>query len=107
MKKGIKIIEENIGSGPIVHKGATLKIRYDLYLNKGEIIQKGFETDLVLGDRNVIAGLNYGIEGMQEGGKRKFQASPHLCYRDKGVHEKIPPSAILIFDLVLLKIIKT
>lgn len=107
MKKRIKIIEEKKGCGPIVQKGDKIQIRYNLSLNKGNVIQKELKINMILGDRDVIAGLNYGIEGMQEGGKRKFRASSHLCYKDVGIEGKVPPNAVLIFDLELVKIINT
>lgn len=105
MNKGIKIINEEVGCGSTVHKGNKLKIQYNLYLNKGEMVQENLVTELLLGDRNIIAGLNYGIEGMREGGRRKFKASPYLCYGQQGVEGVIPANSVLIFDLKLVEIL--
>ena len=57
-----------------------------------------------LGKREVIAALEYGVEGMRVGGQRRFRAGPHLAYRDKGVEGIVPPNAVLIFDLKLLAV---
>ncbi len=103
MKPGIKIIEDTIGDGAPEKSGDSIKIEYDLFLNKGEKI-KSDVCNMVLGDRNMIAGFNYGIEGMKVGGIRKFKASPHLCYGDEGVIDKIPPIAVLIFVVHLLEV---
>ena len=102
-KPGIKIIEDIIGEGQSVKLGDTIQIEYDLSLNRGEKI-KSDTFCMVLGDRNIIAGLNYGIEGMKAGGIRTFKASPHLCYGDKCVTGKIPQNAVLIFKVHLLEI---
>jgi FKBP-type peptidyl-prolyl cis-trans isomerase len=104
MKSGIRIIEDQPGTGPSVVKGDRIRIVYDLFLNRGDPVQSNFETEMVLGDRSVIAGLNYGIEGMRQGGRRRFRASPHLCYREEGVPGTIPADAVLVFDVRLLEI---
>ncbi len=76
MKPGIRILEDIVGSGDEVKTGDRIEIQYDLYLNHGDLIQSGVQYQAVLGDRNTIAGLNYGIEGMRFGGRRKFKAGP-------------------------------
>lgn len=97
-KKGIKIIDECIGLGPKIKKGDKLIINYDLFLNKGDFIRENQILQYTVGDRNIIAGLRYGIDGMKIGGTRKFKASPHLCYGEKGVKD-IPTNALLLFDI--------
>jgi FKBP-type peptidyl-prolyl cis-trans isomerase len=104
MRPGIKVLEETTGTGDVVQRGDISEIEYDLYLNRGDLIQSKFRCQMMLGDRNTIAGLNYGIEGLRVGGRRKFKASPPLCYRDVGVPPAhIPANAVLVFDVQLLK----
>ena len=100
-KPGIRIIEDRPGTGQPVEKGDRVEINYDLTLHRGDLIQSCQCFDMVLGDRNMIAGLNYGITGMRQGGRRRFKASPHLCYGVSGVPEKIPANAVLVFDVTL------
>jgi FKBP-type peptidyl-prolyl cis-trans isomerase len=52
----------------------------------------------------VIAGLEYGVEGMRVGGRRRFRAAPHLCYRDDGVASVIPSNALLVFAVELMEV---
>ncbi|MCH8978367.1 MAG: FKBP-type peptidyl-prolyl cis-trans isomerase [Armatimonadetes bacterium] len=101
MKPGIKILDEDIGTGEAVQVGDIIEIEYDLYLNRGDIVQSNFRCKMTLGDRSFIAGLNYGIEGMRVGGRRRFKAGSHLCYGAAGV-SGIPANAVLIFDVQLL-----
>lgn len=94
---------EAIGSGQPAARGDTVTIRYDLYLNRGDSVDSG-QLTFTLGNRDVIAGLEYAIEGMREGGQRRFRVSPHLAYRDRGVPDRIPPNAVLVFDVELLRV---
>jgi FKBP-type peptidyl-prolyl cis-trans isomerase len=57
-----------------------------------------------LAERNVIAGLRYGVEGMLSGGRRRVRVGPHLAYRDVGVPERVPADAVLVFDIRLLAV---
>jgi hypothetical protein len=50
----------------------------------------------------LIAGLFYGIQGMNIGGTRVLQIAPHLAYRDEGVPGVIPPNAVLTAELSVL-----
>ncbi|MGB7328339.1 MAG: FKBP-type peptidyl-prolyl cis-trans isomerase, partial [Rubripirellula sp.] len=104
MRAGIKIDAETLGEGDLAEKGDRVTIRLQVFLNRGELVQDLSAYSFVLGKREVIAGLEYGIEGMCVGGHRKFHAGPHLCYRDEGVADSIPPAAVLHFDVVLLAI---
>jgi FKBP-type peptidyl-prolyl cis-trans isomerase len=98
MRSGIKIISETRGEGGEIKKGDRLSIRYDIHLSKGDVVSEDEEMTYTVGDRNVIAGFRYGLEGMRIGGIRRFKASPHLCYRDLEV-EGIPKNAVLIFSI--------
>jgi FKBP-type peptidyl-prolyl cis-trans isomerase len=57
-----------------------------------------------VGERVVIAGLEYGVEGMRVGGRRRIRVPPRLGYRERGVAGKIPANALLFFDLELLDV---
>jgi FKBP-type peptidyl-prolyl cis-trans isomerase len=58
-----------------------------------------------LARRDTIAGLRYGIEGMQVGGSRRVVVPPRLGYGGQGVPEAgVPPDAMLVCDVELLEI---
>jgi len=103
MRPGIKLEQDVVGSGRAASRGDAVTIRYDLYLNRGEKVDSGQHT-FTIGDREVIAGLAYAVEGMREGGKRRVRVSPHLAYRDSGIPDMIPPNAVLVFDVELVKV---
>jgi FK506-binding nuclear protein len=97
-RSGIRIVSETLGSGPELKKGARVRLRYDIQLNRGDLLVKDQEAVWTVGDRNFVAGFRYGLEGMRAGGTRRFRASPHLCYRDAEV-AGIPKNAVLVCDI--------
>ena len=107
MRSGIKIEVDTEGEGEIAGRGDRVSVSYTLALNRGEVIQSMASCRFTLGKREVIAGLDYGVDGMRVGGQRRFRISPHLAYRDGGVPDTIPAHAVLIFDLKLLSIERT
>jgi len=104
MRAGIKLESETVGEGREAARGDTVTVAYDLSLNRGEVVQSLDLYSFTLGKRDVIAALEYGVEGMRVGGQRCFRAGPHLGYGDKGVDGIIPPNAVLIFDVKLLSV---
>jgi hypothetical protein len=97
-------IERDIsGAGPATMRGDTVSVRYQMFLNHGGLIQSHTAT-FTIGQRRFIAGLEYGVEGMQVGGRRRFRVGPHLAYGDVGVEGLVPRDAVLILDVELLDI---
>ena len=104
LPSGIKIESETLGTGAVAARGDKVTVSYTLALNQGEVVQVVDSCSFTLGKRDVIAGLDYGVEGLRVGGQRRFRVSPHLAYRDQGVAGTIPANAVLIFDVKLLSI---
>jgi FKBP-type peptidyl-prolyl cis-trans isomerase len=103
-RPGIKIVFDQPGAGPELKKGDCVRICYNIQLNRGDFVAKSQVSDFVIGDRNLIAGFRYGLEGMRVGGERQFRAGAHLCYRDQEV-ASIPANALLIFTIKAVKIL--
>jgi FKBP-type peptidyl-prolyl cis-trans isomerase len=104
MSKGVRIEEVRLGEGEVARKGARVTVRYDGFLNGGDAFQRGVTASFVLGRREVIAGLEAGVEGMRAGGHRRIRVSPHLGYGSRGVEGVIPANAVLTFDVELLAV---
>ena len=104
MVSGIKIQDKVIGTGSVAEKGRSVTIRFDLALNKGEMIQERQMATFTIGKRSVVAGLEYGVQGMRVGGQRVIRVSPHLGYRDVGVPGVVPADAVLVFEVELLEV---
>jgi FKBP-type peptidyl-prolyl cis-trans isomerase len=68
------------------------------------VFQRDVVISFAVGERNIIAGLSHGVEGMRVGGRRRLRVGPHIVYRDRGVPAIVPPNAKLTFDVELLSI---
>jgi FKBP-type peptidyl-prolyl cis-trans isomerase len=104
MGKGVQIEEIVLGEGAVARKGARVTVCYDGFLSGGDAFQRGVTASFVLGRREVIAGLEAGVEGMRAGGRRRIRVSPHLGYGGRGVEGVIPANAVLVFDVRLLAV---
>jgi len=56
-----------------------------------------------IGAREIIPGLEYGVEGMRVGGIRRILVPPHLGYGPQSI-PGIPPNSKLTFEVELLKV---
>jgi FKBP-type peptidyl-prolyl cis-trans isomerase len=101
---GLKVENLHIGDGVTAERGSRVNVRYSGYLNHGDAFQTDVVASFVVGERNIIAGLSWGVAGMRVGGRRRLHVGPHLAYREQGVPGIVPPNAKLIFEVELLAI---
>jgi FKBP-type peptidyl-prolyl cis-trans isomerase len=92
------------GAGDIVRRGATVVVRLRGTLRRGDVFMDSERETFTVGARNTIAGLEYGVDGMRVGGRRRIRVAPHLAYGAAGLVRKIPPNALLFFDIELLEL---
>jgi hypothetical protein len=120
LRKGLELISEQRGDGSPVRKHAFYRIKLRMWLHRGEpvhwsqpwgLLDNGARleddgtvlvTDVRIDRVFLIAGLFYGIQGMNIGGTRVLQIAPHLAYRKEGVPGVIPPNAVLKAELSVL-----
>jgi FKBP-type peptidyl-prolyl cis-trans isomerase len=101
---GVDIESEELGTGAIASRGKTVVVRLRGTLRRGDVFMDSEVYTFTVGARVAIAGLEYGVEGMRIGGRRRIRVPPHLAYREEGVAGKIPPNALLFFDVELLEV---
>lgn len=101
---GVEYEDLEVGNGATADRGATVEVEYSLFLNRRDCVQDNQKYSFRIGERRVIAGLEYGVEGMRVGGKRRIRVAPHLAYRDGGVPDSIPANAVLEFRVSLLSV---
>ena len=119
-RSGIKLLEEDIGSGAPIERGRVYRLRLNLWLNNGDPLRweqpcgyidrarleddgATLITDLRIDRENLFAGLFQGIEGMRLGGRRKLKISPHLAYAEAGVPPRVPPNAVIVAEIEFIE----
>jgi hypothetical protein len=111
MTSGVEITEVDVNAGNIAEKSARVVVHVRGTLNRGEVFMDTFQDKrpmhIKLSKRDCIGGLRYGIVGMRVGGHRHIVVSPHLGYGAEGLPDKIPPNAVLRFDVELLEVRKS
>lgn len=101
----VSIDEILVTTGRKAKKGDQITINYTGHLDANEELTTDFllatNFNFTLGVREVIAGLDIGIEGMSVGSKRKITCPPSAAYGIKGIPAIIPPNQTIIFDVEL------
>jgi FKBP-type peptidyl-prolyl cis-trans isomerase FkpA len=93
-ESGLQIEEIRIGTGEPARSGQFVSVHYTGWLTSGSKFDSSKDRDdpfdFPLGQQNVIAGWDEGVQGMRIGGVRKLT---------------IPPNATLVFEVELLDIL--
>jgi FKBP-type peptidyl-prolyl cis-trans isomerase FkpA len=97
-----------VGSGPVAKAGDNVSVHYTGTLADGtkfdSSVDRGQPFSFPLGKGRVIKGWDFGVAGMQVGGKRKLIIPSDEGYGPEGYPGLIPPNATLVFEVELLKI---
>ncbi|MFH2140418.1 MAG: FKBP-type peptidyl-prolyl cis-trans isomerase [Pseudomonadota bacterium] len=110
--------DTNLGEGAEAQPGQTVIVHYTGWLfdenaegNKGQKFDSSLDRNdpfaFPLGGGRVIKGWDEGVAGMKEGGQRTLVIPPEMGYGPRGAGGVIPPNATLVFDVKLLKVIRT
>jgi peptidylprolyl isomerase len=112
-KSGLKYNDLTVGTGDTAMKGNRVQVHYTgwLYVNG----KRGAQFDssvgkapfeFKLGNHDVIAGWEEGVEGMKVGGKRELIIPPDIAYGNRAIAGVIPANSTLDFEVELLKVSK-
>lgn len=118
--KGVQLIEDLPGEGPVAVKGCVIIYNARFFLRRGDEVTRDsrsialygdrlntrvidgvelIDHTVTLGKRQPISGVEKSLYGMQAGGYREILASPHLCYGESGVEGIVPSNAMLRIQL--------
>lgn len=109
LPSGVRYVDLKLGTGEEAREGKILEVRYTGWLKDGgakfDSTQDCAEPlTLRLGAGDVIKGLDEGLVGMKVGGKRRLTIPPELGFGKEGGGERIPPNAILLYEVELLTV---
>lgn len=96
------------GSGALVREGSRVTIHYTGWLADGTRFESSRESgetvSFAIGDGRVIRGWDDGLRGMRVGGVRQLVIPPRSGYGGRGRPPVIPPDAMLVFEVELVRI---
>jgi FKBP-type peptidyl-prolyl cis-trans isomerase FkpA len=104
---GLYVLDIQEGTGPGIAAGQTAQVHYTGWLVDGKQFDSslgGSPLEFAVGQAQVIAGWDEGVEGMKKGGKRRLVVPPELGYGAEGYPGAIPKNATLVFDVELVGI---
>ena len=99
-----KIVESFEGPRPNIHD--TVKIHQRALLLDGKILEDTYRQNQPdeVAINELIEGLQEGLQMMSVGCRYKFWVPADLAWGRKGTGNKIPPNAVLSFDIRLVEI---
>ena len=106
---GLQIYTEKYGTGAKLEKGKKVSVHYEGWLAQDYTLfdssrQKRRPFEFELGQGQVIAGWDKGLEGVRVGSKLQLKIPAHLAYGALGnPGGNIPPNADLIFKVQVLR----
>ncbi len=125
--KGIELLDEVVGEGPVAEKGDRVTYNARFFLRRGddvtpdaEILSRArahcvsrfvdgvklIDHVTALGRRQTLAGIEKSLLGMGVGGYREVLVSPHLAYGAEGVPGRVPADALLRIQLWVREIVR-
>jgi len=110
--------DTQLGEGAEAQSGQTVIVHYTGWLydegapdNKGSKFDSSLDRNdpfsFPLGAGHVIQGWDEGVAGMKEGGLRTLLIPSEMGYGEQGAGNDIPPNAKLLFEVKLLKVVRT
>jgi len=96
------------GSGALAREGSRVTIHYTGWLADGTRFESSRESGepvtFAIGDGRVIRGWDDGLRGMRVGGVRQLVIPPRSGYGGRGRPPVIPPDAMLVFEVELVRV---
>jgi len=93
-------------SGPAAALGDHVTIHYTARVAGGEVfdssLDRGVPVTIELGGGQTLAGLEEGLLGMRQFGRRRLNVPADLGFGEAGAPPDVPPGARLVFEVEVL-----
>lgn len=106
-ESGLQYFDFSEGTGDAATEGDQVFIHFHGWLSTGELFASSIlveqPIEFTIGDGEVIAGWEEGIQGMKVGGERQLVVPPELAFGNEGAGS-IPPGETITLEVELLLI---
>lgn len=105
--RSLQITDIQVGTGRKVVPGDVAVCRCRCTRRKGDLVFTSPDEEpsvIRVGARNCCVGVEYGLIGMQVGGRRTIKVPPNLTYVERKIFPDIPEDAMLIYELELIEL---
>ncbi len=99
LENGVRVMEYKYGNGAKTDYESHVKISYTVSAISGAEIYPLQEAEITVGKNEICPGLDAGLLKIHRGSKARIIVPSHLGYGVGGDGDRIPQSAILIFDI--------
>ncbi len=103
---GLQYMLVEKGSGAIPDENSTVEMHHRILLLNGSVLADTYKSNTPVIEQfsELIEGVQEGLMLMNEGARYKFWVPSDLAWGRKGTSNKIPPNAVLFFDIRLIKV---
>ena len=98
--------DQNLGIGRKVVPGDVAVCHCRCTRSKGEVVfssEQDGPYPIRVGERDCYVGIEYGLIGMQIGGRRTVAVPPNLTYHERKTYKDLPEDAMLVYELTLVE----
>jgi FKBP-type peptidyl-prolyl cis-trans isomerase FklB len=112
-KEGVTLLPSGLqyevlqqGTGAMPGPTSRVTVHYEGKLTNGQVFDSSYKRNqpATFGVNQVISGWTEAMQLMNEGAKWRLTIPPDLGYGARGAGGSIPPNAVLIFDVELIKV---
>lgn len=112
-KEGVTLLPSGLqyevlqqGTGAMPGPTSRVTVHYEGKLTNGQVFDSSYKRGqpATFGVNQVIAGWTEAMQLMNEGAKWRLTIPPDLGYGARGAGGSIPPNAVLVFDVELIKV---
>lgn len=105
---GLKFHDFTVGPGVQAGDGLAVEFQFIIWLQSDSSIVSssffgGFPQVAIIGNNQLLPGIEEGLSTMRTGGDRQLIVPPQLAYGSTG-SSGVPPDATLIVELALLRV---